>query len=86
MGVMTGTAGGMVRDILSAEIPLILQKEIYATAALFGSAVYVVIFLAGIPEKICIGISVAVTLGIRLAAIRWGFSLPVFVPRNDKEQ
>jgi uncharacterized membrane protein YeiH len=77
MGVMTGTAGGMVRDILSAEVPLILRREIYATAALCGSFIYVVLKSAGLPDQRCLIASVAVTLLIRLAAIRWGLALPV---------
>ena len=77
MGVMTGTVGGMVRDILSAEVPLILRREIYATAALCGSFIYVVLKSTGLPDQRCLIASVAVTLLIRLAAIRWGLSLPV---------
>lgn len=77
MGVMTGTAGGMVRDILSAEVPLILRREIYATAALCGSFIYVMMKSNGVPALHCLIVSVAVTLLIRLAAIHWGLSLPV---------
>ena len=40
MGMMTGVAGGMIRDILSGEIPLILRREIYATASLCGAVVF----------------------------------------------
>lgn len=77
MGVMTGTAGGMMRDILCAEVPLVLRKEIYATAALCGSFAYVVCDGLGFQPVTCVVLSAAVTLGIRLAAIRWGFALPV---------
>jgi uncharacterized membrane protein YeiH len=41
MGAITGTAGGMLRDMLCAEVPLILRRDIYATASLAGAAVYV---------------------------------------------
>ena len=85
MGVMTGTAGGMIRDVLSAEIPLILRKEIYATAALCGAFVYVVMQGMGLSASACLLVSVAVVLTIRLAAIRWGFSLPVFAPGDEKD-
>jgi len=77
MGVMTGTAGGMMRDVLSAEVPLILQREIYATAALCGSFAYVTIKSLGFPGTPCLIVSVTVTLLIRLAAIHWKLSLPV---------
>lgn len=77
MGVMTGTAGGMMRDVLCAEVPLVLRREIYATAALCGSFAYVVANGIGFQAVTCVLLSAAVTLGIRLAAIRWGFALPV---------
>src|SRR5262249_52038948 len=44
MGVITATFGGIVRDVLGGEVPVILRKEIYATAALAGSAVFVCLF------------------------------------------
>jgi uncharacterized membrane protein YeiH len=86
MGVMTGVAGGMIRDILSAEVPLILRKEIYATAALCGSLAYVIMYRLGAPETLCLLLSATVTLAIRLAAIRWSFSLPVFKSKEDLDQ
>jgi uncharacterized membrane protein YeiH len=81
MGVMTGTAGGMMRDVLCAEVPLVLRREIYATAALCGSFVYVMLHGLGFQPAHCIMVSVTVTLVIRLAAIHWGFALPIF--RSD---
>ena len=83
MGVMTGVAGGMIRDVLSAEVPLILRQEIYATAALCGSLAYVILHRLGLANTPCLVLAAATTLVIRLAAIHWGFSLPVFKSRDD---
>jgi uncharacterized membrane protein YeiH len=83
MGIMTGVAGGMIRDVLSAEVPLILRKEIYATAALCGSLTYVILFRLGMPGIFSLIVSAMTTLSIRLAAIHWGFSLPVFKSKDD---
>ena len=83
MGVMTGVAGGMIRDVLSAEVPLILRKEVYATAALCGSLVYVVMNRLGLPDTACLLLSATVTLLIRLAAIHYNFALPVFRSRDE---
>jgi uncharacterized membrane protein YeiH len=85
MGVMTGVAGGMIRDILSAEIPLILRKEVYATAALCGSLVYVVMNRLGFLDTACLLLSATVTLLIRLAAIHYNFALPVFRSRDEPD-
>ena len=81
MGVMTGVVGGMIRDVLSGEIPLILRREIYATASLAGAAAYVgLLHLLPAPAASTVT-AVAVILAVRLAAIRWKLSLPVFAPR-----
>ncbi len=81
MGVMTATFGGMIRDLLSNRIPLILHSELYATAALCGATVYVLLANAS-PEWRML-IAATVTLGLRLAAIRWNWSLPVtLAPAN----
>ena len=83
MGMVTGVAGGMIRDILSGEVPLILRREIYATASLSGAAVFV--GLGAVCPTLCPGmwIGAAVTLGLRLAAIKWDLSLPQFFPKGS---
>ncbi|MBB3062261.1 trimeric intracellular cation channel family protein [Microbulbifer rhizosphaerae] len=78
MGVMTGTFGGLIRDILCGDIPLLLRREIYATASLSGAAALVLLDATGaVPGKIAVGIAVLVTLSIRLAALRWNLSAPI---------
>jgi len=82
MGIITGVAGGILRDTLSAEVPLILRKEIYAAACLGGAVAYLGLFHAGMHKDLCIVISILITLSLRLAAIRWNLSLPVFAPNH----
>lgn len=83
MGVMTGVAGGMVRDILSGEIPLILRREIYATAALCGAAAFVVLSHLFPNDPLNPIAAALLTLSLRLTAIRWGISLPVLHVNDD---
>ncbi|BBT16340.1 trimeric intracellular cation channel family protein [Metapseudomonas otitidis] len=78
MGVITGVAGGVMRDVICNEIPLIFQKEIYAIACIAGSLVFIGLLAIGLPRWLDTGIAMAVVLGTRLAAIRWGLSLPRF--------
>ncbi|WP_108653013.1 trimeric intracellular cation channel family protein [Dongshaea marina] len=78
MGVITGVGGGMIRDVLARQIPMILQKEIYATACILGGIVYFICLKAGLSEVLTIWISIFGTLGIRVAAIFWHLSLPAF--------
>ncbi len=77
MGAITGTAGGMTRDLLSDEIPVILRREIYATAAIVGATVFVVLNHV-ISSDFATVIGVLTTLGIRLVALRNRWSLPKF--------
>ncbi|MGO2391697.1 MULTISPECIES: trimeric intracellular cation channel family protein [unclassified Halomonas] len=78
MGMMTGVAGGMIRDVLAQRVPMVLREEIYATAAMAGGIVYVALDALNVPLTITIGASLSVTLGLRLAAIHWHLALPVF--------
>ena len=86
MGIMTGVAGGMLRDVLSGEIPLILSREIYATASLCGAVVFFIILTAFHSHTLAVIASILVTLALRLSAIRWNLSLPVFISRDDKNR
>lgn len=80
MGCITGVAGGVIRDILTAEIPLLLRdRELYATAAIAGAITYLALirwFDVPIPIAAVTGmITVAV---IRFASIWWKLRMPVF--------
>jgi uncharacterized membrane protein YeiH len=79
LGTITGSAGGMVRDVLSAEIPLVLRRgNLYATAAIAGAATYFALEYLGVPRPIPAFTGMAVIVALRLAAILWGLQLPVF--------
>ncbi|WP_369959349.1 trimeric intracellular cation channel family protein [Pseudomonas benzenivorans] len=78
MGVMTGVAGGVMRDVICNEIPLIFKKEIYATACIAGALVFIGLRLLNTPHWLDTGIAMLTVLSIRMAAIRWRFSLPRF--------
>jgi uncharacterized membrane protein YeiH len=78
MGVMTGVAGGIIRDILSDEIPLVLKAEIYATASLCGAITFAVLTKHFPSVLMPAPAAIIVILGLRLAAIHWKLSLPIF--------
>jgi uncharacterized membrane protein YeiH len=78
MGVMTGVAGGVMRDVLCNQIPLIFQKEIYATACIAGVLVLLLLRETVLAPEWAAGIAMAMVLVARLAAIRWRLSLPRF--------
>ena len=78
MGTMTGAAGGVLRDVITAQVPLILRRDIYATAAIVGIALYLLLQLFGLQRPLAFGIGMAVVIILRLLAIRWSLQLPVF--------
>lgn len=78
MGTMTGVAGGVIRDVLSAEVPLILRRDIYATAAISGSLIYLILKYIGVQGDIAFSTGLIIVVILRLLAIIKGLRLPVF--------
>lgn len=76
MGMFTAVMGGVIRDTLINEIPLIFRKEIYATACLSGAAVFVLLKLLGIDDNINSFFSVFVIILVRTIAVKYKLTLP----------
>jgi uncharacterized membrane protein YeiH len=76
MGVMTATCGGLIRDILSNEIPLILQREIYASACVAGGALFYLLNQVEVPSALNLTISALLVIAIRCTALLKGWQLP----------
>ncbi len=85
MGTITGTFGGLLRDVLCNEIPMILQKgSIYATAAISGCALMVLLLHFDIQESIAAAAGMTLIALMRIAAIVFGLTLPVFTLPEDR--
>ena len=82
MGTMTGVMGGIIRDVITARVPLILQREIYATAAIAGVSVYLLLQAIDVPRVVSFGGGMVTVVVLRLIAIRWNLHLPVFRNRE----
>ncbi|HEV2573847.1 MAG TPA: trimeric intracellular cation channel family protein [Beijerinckiaceae bacterium] len=82
MGVVTATFGGVIRDILGNESPVILSREIYVSAALAGALVFVGLIGLGAPREAALIAGFAVAFGIRALALVNGWSLPRYRPRG----
>ena len=77
MGVLTGTAGGVLRDVLSAEVPLIFRSgHLYASAALAGAVLYQVLDQLAVPRDLSGLLGMALIAGLRLGAIIFDWRLP----------
>lgn len=76
LGGMTGYFGGVIRDILRNEVPIVLQKEVYVTASLIGGVIFVLFYSAGVESRWVDIATVATVIVIRLLAIRFNLNLP----------
>ncbi|MGJ8672125.1 trimeric intracellular cation channel family protein [Rubritalea sp.] len=74
LGMVSATFGGVVRDIIRNEVPLIFRKEIYATAALFGAGMVLTLDAFGAPSEVSLSLSALTTAVIRLLAIRYAIN------------
>ena len=85
MGIITGVAGGVLRDVLTAEIPLVMRPgRLYATAAIAGAATYVLLVHGGMSRDAAALFGMAMIAALRLAAILWRIELPVVrLPGED---
>jgi len=86
MGALTGCAGGLIRDVLVAEVPLIFRRsELYVTACLAGIGAYLILAALGMPPEFASMTGTAAIALIRIASIRHRITLPVFQipPRAD---
>ena len=77
LGVLTGIGGGMLRDVLVAEVPAVLRSELYAVAALAGALLVVAGYVLNFPPTTMAMTGAALCFGMRLVAIRRGWRLPV---------
>ncbi len=83
MGTISGVAGGIIRDVLINEIPLIFHKEVYAVACINGGLAWWVLSAVHVNELICQIVCALVVLGTRYLAVRYQWCLPVLVHHKD---
>ena len=84
LGTVTTAAGGILRDVICNELPLILRREIYVTAAAAGAAAFVALRLEGAWREPALGVGVLTAFGIRAAALLCGWSLPAYRARPGR--
>ncbi|TCO03011.1 trimeric intracellular cation channel family protein [Natronoflexus pectinivorans] len=85
MGVTSAVVGGVIRDTLTNEVPLIFKKEIYATACIAGALVYLALRWLGLEAGINQLLTVGVIITIRLLSIRYNWSMPVLTIDSDQK-
>lgn len=84
MGMFTGAAGGIIRDILLNDIPLIFRRDIYALACCAGGAIYAIALAIGLPDAVAqISCAVGVII-MRVCAVRYHWQLPLLHSDSEK--
>lgn len=81
LGMLSGIGGGIVRDMLVAQIPVVLRADLYAVAALAGASVVVLGHVLALPSLPVMAVAAVLCFGLRFMAIRYGWKLPVASPR-----
>ncbi len=85
MGIATGCAGGLARDVVANEVPLVLkQGELYVTCALAGGLTMVLAAMFALPAPLPAILTAGVTIGLRAGSIAFGWRLPVYRPRPPR--
>lgn len=84
MGTITGSVGGVVRDILLNEVPLLLRKDIYALACVAGGLVYFACIYAGLSASLTEALAALIVILVRIVAVKFHIHLPVLgSPKGD---
>ncbi len=86
MGTITGSAGGVIRDVLLNNTPVIFHKEIYAMASVIGGAIYCFMYYLGIDVAICATTTFFFIITIRILAVRFHLSLPLLHSEGDESE
>ncbi len=84
LGAMTGTFGGVIRDILCNEIPVIFRKEIYATASIMGGLAFILLHELNFNQDVIYIITSLTVIIIRLMAVKFRISLPSFYLSEER--
>ena len=78
MGMFSAIMGGVIRDVLTNETPVLFRKEIYATACLAGAVLYLLLFQVGVPRNLNLSASILLIFAIRILAVKYKLMLPNF--------
>jgi uncharacterized membrane protein YeiH len=84
-GMMTGTVGGILRDVVAREPSVLLRQEIYVTAALAGAVVFILADAAGLPVLVSATAGFALAFGVRSGALVFGWTLPAYRSRPGRD-
>lgn len=83
MGCITGSFGGVIRDLLLNKVPVIMRKEIYAMASVAGGFLYWLLTILNVNVAVTVGATFALIVAIRIFAVKYHISLPILKEERD---
>jgi len=84
LGTMSGVCGGMIRDVLCRDIPMVFRGELYAVTCIFGGVVYTGLLALGVAQLTAMLSGMTALLLLRLAAMKWQLTIPVFSKHHNE--
>ena len=85
MGMITGTLGGIIRDVLAGEPSVLMRPEIYVAAAMAGAVAYVALYELGLPHMFAAGAGFLVAFVVRGGALHFRWNLPSYKSRPGRD-
>jgi uncharacterized membrane protein YeiH len=85
MACLTGCGGGMIRDLLATDIPVVLQREVYASAGIAGGLLYWFLVQAEVSKMVALPAVVGLVTVVRLLSLHYGWGLPRFAEASDEQ-
>ena len=76
LGTITASGGGVLRDLMTGQVPLLLRRDIYASAAIGGISAYLLLRACGVPRQLAFFAGMLMVVALRLAALHFGWQLP----------
>ncbi len=83
MGLTTAVVGGVIRDTLNNEVPLIFSKELYATACIMGAIMYLILLKFDVSRTLSQFVTIGFIIAIRILAIKYNITLPRLILHTD---
>jgi uncharacterized membrane protein YeiH len=83
LGMLTGVGGGVVRDVLAAEVPLIFRSEVYAVASMLGATIVIIASQTGFSEIPAEILAALATFILRMVSVQRGWKIPVARPKIE---
>jgi uncharacterized membrane protein YeiH len=85
LACLTGIGGGLIRDVLAADIPVVLRKEVYASATILGAVIYWLMRRYGVPLGFATPVAMVIVTAVRLLSLHYGVGLPKLRAKAGEE-